>query len=294
LEFTRLSQLTGDNKYYDAIHRVGELLKSTQHKTKLPGMWPTMMDFQNGNANVDNSFTLGALADSLYEYLPKMAALLGRVPESDNYEQMYRRSMDVVVQHLLFRPMLPDVNVGKDILFTGTAHVDDESGTSRLDSETQHLACFAGGMFALGGKLFKIDKHVEIGEKLARGCAWAYSSFPTGLMPEIMGLMECGSLTDCKWDQARWEQSDGAKLKLKPGIKHARDSRYILRPEAIESIFILYRITGQEDLRHLAWKMFESIMKATRTDLANSAIKDVTVEGKTEKEDSMEVSSVHN
>jgi mannosyl-oligosaccharide alpha-1,2-mannosidase len=68
-----------------------------------------------------------------------------------------------------------------------------------------------------------------------------------------------------------------------------RDTRYILRPEAIESIFLLYRMTGKEDLRDLAWRMWESIMKATETPLGNSAIADVTVKGETSKMDSMEV-----
>jgi Glycosyl hydrolase family 47 len=48
------------------------------------------------------------------------------------------------------------------------------------------------------------------------------------------------------------------------------------RPEAIESVFILYRITGDTAYQDIAWEMFESINNATRTDLANSAIDDVT------------------
>lgn len=47
------------------------------------------------------------------------------------------------------------------------------------------------------------------------------------------------------------------------------------RPEAIESIFILYRITGEIELRNIAWRMFQSIDKATRTDIAHAAIADV-------------------
>jgi mannosyl-oligosaccharide alpha-1,2-mannosidase len=55
-------------------------------------------------------------------------------------------------------------------------------------------------------------------------------------------------------------------------------------------LFVLYRVTGKTDLQDIAWSMFESIMKATYTDLANSAIEDVTVVGPTKKLDSMEVS----
>ncbi|KAL7932638.1 glycoside hydrolase family 47 protein [Trichoderma chlorosporum] len=275
MEFTRLSQLTGDSKYYDATDRVTRFLEKIQNDTMLPGMWPTTLNFKAELA-VDSSFTLGALADSLYEYLPKMHALLGGV--DDVYEKLYRPAMDAAVNHLLFRPMLPDQD---DILFSG-----EYNARNGLETDSQHLTCFTGGMFALGGKLFGIDGHVDIGERLARGCGWAYGRFPTGIMPEIFGMVPCKTLEKCEWDEARWAKEGGRTMPK--GFKHARDKRYILRPEAIESLFVLYRITGKADLQDTAWDMFEAIMKATETELANSAIEDVTVPGPTKKLDSME------
>jgi mannosyl-oligosaccharide alpha-1,2-mannosidase len=84
LEFTRLSQITGNDKYFDGIQRVINELEKWQSKTSLPGMWPAMVDstkFNQGIAigspfdNTDELFTLGALADSTYEYLPKASPL---------------------------------------------------------------------------------------------------------------------------------------------------------------------------------------------------------------------------
>ena len=49
------------------------------------------------------------------------------------------------------------------------------------------------------------------------------------------------------------------------------------RPEAIESLFILYRTTGDRSLPETAWKIFQAIEKHTRTDIAYSTIEDVTV-----------------
>jgi len=283
LEFTRLAQLTGEDKFYDAISRVTDFLERTQNASKLPGMWPKTINFRNESVN-ESGFTLGALADSLYEYLPKMSALLGgREPR---YERMHRDAMEVVVDHLLFRPMLPDADKHHDILFAGDAFVHPH--TIGHNPEGQHLSCFTGGMFALGGKLFDIPEHVGIGERLARGCAWAYDAFPTGLMPEIFGIVPCDSIEGpCPWNEELW-QKDGDQM-LKKGFANARDPRYILRPEAIESIFLLYRMTGKEELRDIAWGMFESIMGATKTILGNSAIEDVTAQGGTTKLDSMEV-----
>lgn len=64
LEFTRLSQLTGDSKYYDAVYRVMLAFEQSQRGTKLPGLWPTMinartLDFSAGH------FTLGGMVDTL-------------------------------------------------------------------------------------------------------------------------------------------------------------------------------------------------------------------------------------
>lgn len=46
-------------------------------------------------------------------------------------------------------------------------------------------------------------------------------------------------------------------------------------PEAIESIFILYRITGDPILQDAAWNMFLSIRNATQSMFGHSAIADV-------------------
>ena len=81
LEFTRLSQITGNDKYYDGIQRVMNELEKWQSETSLPGMWPAMVDSTKVNESIalgspmtgaGELYTLGALADSAYEYLPKV------------------------------------------------------------------------------------------------------------------------------------------------------------------------------------------------------------------------------
>ncbi|KAF5020945.1 hypothetical protein F66182_7026 [Fusarium sp. NRRL 66182] len=275
MEFTKLSQITGDAKFYDATDRVTQFLVRTQNDTLLPGMWPLCLDFQNEQVN-DNTFSLGALADSLYEYLPKMHALLGGL--DGTYESMYRTAADVVIDNLLYRPMLPGQD---DILFSGDVHVGAKID---LVTESQHLTCFAGGMFALGGKLFRIQEHVNIGEKLARGCGWAYKAFPTGIMPEMFSLVPCPTLEPCDYDETRW---DPERKSIPQGFRHARDPRYLLRPEAIESIFIMYRITADAQWQDMAWDMFQAIVRFTATQHANAAIQDVIDTG-TAQTDSME------
>ncbi|KAK8075166.1 glycosyl hydrolase family 47 [Apiospora hydei] len=274
--------LTGQDKYYDAIDRVARVLDQTQNSTRLPGMWPTFLNMRNLDFSGQRGFTLGALADSLYEYLPKMYAMTGGLEPM--YEKMYRNAMDAVTKHLLFRPMTPNQD---DILFTGSVYVSSQEGPE-LEAEGQHLGCFVGGMFGLGGKLFNIPEHVKIAEKIARGCAWAYNAFPIGIMPETFTLYPCPSLEPCAWDEEYWEGT--ADRRLPQGFKNTMDPKYILRPEAIESIFFMYRMTGNPEYQEMAWRMFQSIKKATETKLAFSAISDVTVAkaADTEKQDSME------
>lgn len=103
LEFTRLSQLTGDARYFDAIQRITDLFASQQNQTALPGMWPVHVNAQTLDFHSGNGFSFGAMSDSLYEYLPKQYMLLGGLrPE---YRQMYELVMEVARKHLFIRPM---------------------------------------------------------------------------------------------------------------------------------------------------------------------------------------------
>lgn len=293
LEFTRLSQLTGNPKYYDAIDGVTKAFEKTQDSTSLPGLWPVFVDLTNGFGVAGTVFSLGSSADSAYEYLSKMHALLGGLEPT--YEKLHTKAMTAAKKHLLIQPMLPDLSPAAtpDILFLG--NVLSNGIASKLQPEVQHLGCFAGGMFALGGRLFGREDDVRIGERLARGCAWAYQSFPTGIMPEVSEVVPCErkqaeeDLVPCKWNETRWEEHSVHISRFPKPFKMVRDPQYLLRPEAIESLFILYRITGKADLLDVAWRMFESIKDATETKFAYSAIADVRVAGRTTKLDRMEV-----
>lgn len=76
LEFTRLSQLTGDNRYYDAVQRIMNIFEDQQNKTKLPGMWPITVNPRKADFTESTFFTIGGMADSMYEYLPKVCIRL--------------------------------------------------------------------------------------------------------------------------------------------------------------------------------------------------------------------------
>ena len=116
LEFTRLSQLSGDTKYFDAIQRITDGFADQQNRTRLPGMWPVFVNSRDADFANGSEFSLGAMADSLYEYLPKQHMLLGGL--LPQYRRMYENSMDAAKSSLFFRPMNPD---NKDLLLSGVA-----------------------------------------------------------------------------------------------------------------------------------------------------------------------------
>lgn len=67
MEFTRLSILTGDAKWFDATERVTDVLRAEQGSTQLPGMWPVVVNPKDLDFHEHTDFTLGAMADSVFE-----------------------------------------------------------------------------------------------------------------------------------------------------------------------------------------------------------------------------------
>jgi mannosyl-oligosaccharide alpha-1,2-mannosidase len=151
-------------------------------------------------------------------------------------------------------------------------------------------------MLGIGSRIFSRPDDIDIAQRLTEGCIWAYNSTATGVMPESFAAIPCRD--DCVWTPAKWhagislagEEDVKAMIEeqhLPRGFSNVVDRRYLLRPEAIESVFIMWRLTGNEYFQDAAWKMFESVIKVTKTDIAHSAINDVTV-ADTGKMDNME------
>ncbi|KAH7029143.1 glycosyl hydrolase family 47-domain-containing protein [Microdochium trichocladiopsis] len=82
-------------------------------------------------------------------------------------------------------------------------------------------------------------------------------------------------------------QSRIQREKLPPGFTDVRFASYILRPEAIESVWYMYRITGDTTWQDKGWKMFEAIIRHTQTEAGHSAIHDV-MRSNPDKKDEME------
>lgn len=254
LEFTRLAQLTGDMKYFDAVQRITNELQRAQNTTALPGLWPVVLDLKQWPVEVSyRHFTMGGMADSTYEYLPKEYLMLsGRGAEGKQLRHMYEQAIEMAQEHLFFRPMTKE---GDDVLLSGNV-VAGTDGNVTLDPQGQHLACFTGGMVGIGAKIFERSDDLEIAKRLVAGCIWAYRAMPSGMMPETFHTMPChvgagkAEAGECDWSESKWYQAIRARhhlanepdvptqeelvafaqsRKLVPGFTDIGDKRYILR-----------------------------------------------------------------
>jgi mannosyl-oligosaccharide alpha-1,2-mannosidase len=295
LEFTRLSQLTGEPKYYDAIARISDVLADAQNSTKLPGMWPVSIDARTPSFAEDNFFTLGGMSDSLYEYFPKHYLLLGGLLSQP--KQLYEGFIEVAKKHLLFKNY-NEKNL--DILVSGDVRVLN-GGEPHLIPRGQHLTCFTGGMVGLASKIFNRPQDLQTAEQLTQGCIWAYDAAPNHIAPELFTVIPCPTSGSCPWSDEPWhaalKSAYGPPSRTTPsiekiieerrvwkGIVGVDDRRYILRPEAIESVFMMWRITGKSEYQEAAWRMFQAVERVSRTEVAAAAIADITVTGGSESE----------
>ena len=117
-----------------------------------------------------------------------------------------------------------------------------------------HLVCFSGGMFALGAEGEKKERDLQTGKELTATCHEIYSRMETGIAPEIV-----------MFDTTKND------FYVKP-----RDRHYLLRPETVESFFVLYRVTGDPMYREWGWEVFQAIERHCRVAAGYSGIRDVT------------------
>jgi len=146
-----------------------------------------------------------------------------------------------------------------------------------IHKSMEHLSCFVPGMLALGATAFDPTKnknyaedrflrknerdlqenshdHIKLAKQLINGCVESYNAMPTGLGPERFSFNENAPASQ----QIRVEEG-----------------RYILRPETVESLLVMYRTTGDDKYRQIGWRFFEAINRHCRTESSYSGIKDV-------------------
>ncbi|XP_037340724.2 endoplasmic reticulum mannosyl-oligosaccharide 1,2-alpha-mannosidase isoform X1 [Pungitius pungitius] len=229
LEFRELSRLTQDPQYQEVVNEVMKLV----HKLpgKQDGLVPMFINTNTGQFTHKGVFTLGARADSYYEYLLKQWIQGGKT--EDDLLADYLQAVDGVRKHLV-RQTGPS-----KLTFVG------ELSHSRFNPKMDHLVCFLPGTLALGAHNGLPGDHMDLAVQLMETCHQMYKQMETGLSPEIVHF--------------NLQASDGNDVVVKPADRHN-----LLRPETVESLFYMYRFTKDTKYRDWGWEILQSFNNYTK------------------------------
>ncbi|KAH8892323.1 glycoside hydrolase family 47 protein [Thozetella sp. PMI_491] len=259
LEWTRLSDLTGDPVYGQLAQKAMQYLLRPQPASAepFPGLIGNDVDINTGQIrNSDGGWVAGS--DSFYEYLLKM--YLYDPNRFVEYRSRWVAAADSSIQYLTSHPssrpnltFLAQYN-GQTLRFNG-----------------QHLGCFAGGSFILGGLTLNEKSYIDYGLKLTEGCRATYAATSTGIGPDSFEWQDSKiSSSGPPSDQASFYQNSGFWMAA---------SNYVLRPEVVESYYYAYRATGDSKYQDWAWEAFQAISNTTHVGSGYSSIRNVNQPG---------------
>ncbi|KAB1204297.1 Mannosyl-oligosaccharide 1,2-alpha-mannosidase MNS1 [Morella rubra] len=236
LEFIALSQRTRDPKYQE---KVEDVIKGLHKTFPSDGLLPIYINPHTGTKSY-SSITFGALGDSFYEYLLKAWIQGNKTEPVKHYREMWETSMKGLQS--LVRRTKP----------SSFAYICEKTENS-LSDKMDELACFAPGMLALGffgyGGI-EAEKYLSLAEELAWTCYNFYQSTATKLAGENYFFYSGQDMTvGTSWN--------------------------ILRPETVESLFYLWRITGNNTYQEWGWNIFQAFEKNSRVEIGYVGLKDV-------------------
>jgi endoplasmic reticulum Man9GlcNAc2 1,2-alpha-mannosidase len=242
LEFKYLSKLTGEDLYWKKAEKVLQVIEGNQVEA---GLVPIYIRADTGQFQ-GHYIRLGSRGDSYYEYLIKQYLLTGETI----YKDMYEEAVEGIKGHLIHQSM------PNKLTFIGEReHGIDGTFSNKMD----HLVCFTGGMFAIGatgGKLLDEarrdgswsstqENDMRLAMEITKSCYETYAQTASGLGPEIVIF--------------NTDESSSHDFYIKPA-----DAHNLQRPETVESLFILWKITGNSIYRQWGWKIFEAFEKWTK------------------------------
>lgn len=197
----------------------------------------------------NDRLTFGAMSDSLYEYMLKVWLQGGKTEPL--YRDMYDKAMTGMHEELL-QQSTP----------SGLWYIADKNN-GVLDHKMDHLVCFMGGLLALGAYTDpmglasdRAQRDLTTAKALTYTCYQMYARMNTGISAEFIQF------------------TPGADFAIGRGAPH-----YLLRPEAVESFFILNQLTGDPVYREWGWEVFQALERYCKTDIAYGSLHNVADAG---------------
>lgn len=269
LEWTRLSDLTGNSTYAELSQRAESFLLNPQPSKiaePFPGLLGTNVNISTG-LFVDSNGGWGGGTDSFYEYLIKM--YLYDPDRFDLYRDRWILAADSSIEFVASHP-----STRPDLTFLGGWR--GPRGNTTLRFSSGHLDCFDGGNFILGGLTLSSKKYLDFGLDLVKSCAATYSSTSTGIGPELFSWQD--SRTPLNASNNPSPPSAEAKAFYEKNGFWITNGQYVLRPEVIESMYYAWRATKDQKYREWAWSAFVSVNKTTRAGSGYSSVTNVNDE----------------
>ena len=137
----------------------------------------------------------------------------------------------------------------------------------------EHLCCFAGGMLAMGAKVMPDThaKNLDLAARFTKTCFWAYNSTASGIGPESMTFYhphdknrfvkgsDLGGHVipplQSAVDESTADGTEFVQVAGRPPGQQRAERHSAGRPETIESIFYLWRTTGDQIWQERGWAM---------------------------------------
>jgi len=241
VEFAYLAYHTKEKKYFDIAQRIIDHLDGLPKQFE--GLYPIYVNHRTGQFQ-NSKITWGAMGDSFYEYLLKMWLLTGK--KSSQYRRMYLSSVDGMMRYLVSSSS------------SGMKWIADLEGGAKQE-KMDHLVCFVPGLLTLGvySNITEdesiANKHLQLAMDLMETCMKMYTSFGLGLTPEYVRFYDDN---------------------IQPG-----DPSFKLRPETVESLFIMYRLTKKQKYREYGWAIFQAIETYAKTETGYSGLSDCRSKG---------------
>ncbi|RLN02186.1 hypothetical protein BBJ28_00001256 [Nothophytophthora sp. Chile5] len=185
-----------------------------------------------------SAISFGALGDSYYEYLLKQWLLTGK--QNDQLKDMYITAVNGMRSELIGQ------SFPSNYTFVGKI-----TGTGRFEAAMEHLTCFVPGMLALGYAHGMPASHLELAKRLTDTCVQMYLKSESHLAPEVTQF-----ITEA--DDANFKRTHTELF------VYSAEDHNILRPETVESLMILHRLTGDEIYREHGRIIMNAIEKHSK------------------------------
>ncbi|KAF2686777.1 glycoside hydrolase family 47 protein [Lentithecium fluviatile CBS 122367] len=257
LEWQHLSDLTGNPEYGNLAQRAMDYFLEPSEE-----VWPGLT---GGNFSVETGKILDAYGgwtsgnDSAYEYLIKMYVY--DPSKYALYGERFTSAADSTIAHLLSSPSSrPDLTTAGP--FAGRM----------AQNYSEQLACFIGSAFILGSTALNKPAYLEHGLAFSEFCANGYRYAPSGIGPVVyswnlteLAMPEFANQTEF-YEKSGWFINDNTAF------------RQGLTPEAIESWYYAYQVTGNQYWRDVAWAYTLAQNRTERVGSGFSSINNIFAE----------------